>query len=124
MEEEDDSYTPYVPLSVRREARFQSLAQKGGKEAQVLTDIEALRAEAEEEAARKREKARRERTLLDNAQEVKRRKAEEDARKTAEDIRREEEEKLLKELQGQQRKLASNMELAQGVEYTEVMKAS
>lgn len=122
--DDDDSYTPYVPLAQRREARFQALASKGGKEAQTLLDSEALRLEAEAELARKREKARRERTLLDNAQEVKRRKAEEDARKTADEIKREEEDKLLKELQGQQRKLASNAELAAGVEYTEVMKAT
>lgn len=124
-EEADDSaYTPYVPLAQRREARFQQLASRGGKEAQTLLDSEALRLEAEAELARKRDKQRRERTLLDNAQEVKRRKAEEDARKTADELRREEEEKLLKELQGQQRKLAGNQELAAGTEYTEVMKAT
>lgn len=121
---EDEAYTPYVPLAQRREARFQQLASRGGKEAQTLLDSEALRLEAEAELARKRDKQRRERTLLDNAQEVKRRKAEEDARKTADELRREEEEKLLKELQGQQRKLAGNQELAQGVEYTEIMKAT
>jgi ATP-dependent RNA helicase DDX41 len=121
---EDEAYTPYVPLAQRREARFQQLASRGGKEAQTLLDSEALRLEAEAELARKRDKQRRERTLLDNAQEVKRRKAEEDARKTADELRREEEDKLLKELQGQQRKLAGNQELAQGVEYTEVMKAT
>ncbi|CDZ97032.1 p-loop containing nucleoside triphosphate hydrolase protein [Phaffia rhodozyma] len=114
---EEDNYVPYVPLAARREARFQTLASKGGKEKQHLEDLADLEKEREDELARKREKARRERTLLDNAAEVKRRKMEADALKSQEQLRLEEEEKLIKELAGQQRKLASNAELAQGVEY-------
>lgn len=116
-EAEEEEYVPYVPLAVRREARFHTLASKGGKEKQHLEDLADLEKEKEDEMARKREKARRERTLLDNAAEVKRKKMEADALKSEEQLRLEEEDKLIKELAGQQRKLASNAELAQGVEY-------
>jgi ATP-dependent RNA helicase DDX41 len=128
---EDETYVPYVPLAARREARFQTLASSTSssnpsginREKARLEEAIDLEKEREDELARKREKARRERTLLDGAAEVKRRKAEEDARKSESDLKREEEEKLLKELAGQQRKLVSDAELAQGVEYRESLPA-
>ena len=124
--EEEEAYVPYVPLQKRREARFASLATQSGnvKEKQQFDDIQDQEKEKEEEANRKREKIRRERTLLDGAAEVKRRKMEEDALKSVNQLRQEEEDKLLKELAGQQRKLVSDAELAQGVEYRESLPAT
>lgn len=126
MQEEEEPYVPYVPVKQRREARFKTLATKDGfsKEKQKLEEELDLEKEREDELARKREKARRERTLLDSAAEVKRRKAEEDARKSEQQLKDEEEAKLLKELAGQQRKLVSDAELAKGVEYRESLKAT
>lgn len=82
------------------------------------------REEAEnEEEERRKEKARIERTLLLEAQEVHLRKAAEDSQKS-EHQRKEEEDAQLLEAIKSRRKLASDMELAQGIQYTEPLKAS
>lgn len=73
---EEDDFKPYVPLSQRRSALLAKLASKGGKEAKEAVEREDEIKEKEDEEARKREKIRRERTLLDGAKEVKRRKLE------------------------------------------------
>lgn len=126
MDGEDEPYVPYIPLQQRRDARFKTLASSSGnvKEKQQFEDIQDQEKEREDELSRKREKQRKERTLLDGAAEVKRRKMEEDALKSVLQLRQEEEDKLLKELAGQQRKLVSDAELATGVEYRESLPAT
>lgn len=122
---EAEDFVPYVPLAKRREERTKLYASSasGLKEKQQLQDAAELEREREQEEVEKREALRKKRTLLDGAAEVKKRKAEEDARKSAEQLKQEEEEKFLKELAGQQRKLVSDAELAQGVEYKESLPA-
>jgi hypothetical protein len=81
--DDDDNYTPYVPLSKRRANLLSSFHQKStvkSVKTKTAEEEEAEREEqkkAEEEAEEvRREKARKERTLLQEAQEVKRRQAE------------------------------------------------
>lgn len=81
--DDDDNYTPYVPLSKRRANLLSSLHQKSSSRNVKSKTVEEETAErdaakkAEEEAEEnRREKARKERTLLQEAQEVKKRQAE------------------------------------------------
>lgn len=81
--DDDDNYTPYVPLSKRRANLLSSLHNKSSSKHVKTKTIEeeanekeaAKKAEEEAEEIR-REKARKERTLLQEAQEVKKRQAE------------------------------------------------
>jgi ATP-dependent RNA helicase DDX41 len=184
-EEDDDEYQPYIPLSKRRADLLSShrvggsggggggIGGGGGGSARTERPKteEELQAEAEEkerelemEEERRRERARKERTLLEEAQEVKKQKKEEggfsldkksqnqkkivsgrkakliigefgflfsfsiwekqstDAKKSEADIAAAREAEILAALERQQRKLASDAELAKGVTYTESMK--
>jgi hypothetical protein len=80
---DDDNYTPYVPLSKRRANLLSSLHQKSsGRNVKTKTteeevaEKEAIKKAEEEAEENRREKARKERTLLQEAQEVKKRQAE------------------------------------------------
>ncbi|CUA72279.1 ATP-dependent RNA helicase DDX41 [Rhizoctonia solani] len=82
-------YVPYVPVAKRRQERvkrLEQLASTDETEARRKQREEAKRREEEADEERQadeaREEARRQRTLLDRAQEVKKKKAEEDAKKT------------------------------------------
>ncbi|KAG8855168.1 DEAD-box ATP-dependent RNA helicase 35 [Tulasnella sp. 330] len=126
-EEEEEDYVPYVPVAQRRQALVAKLtthtaetaAQKAKREREEREEAE----DAEKEEEKRREKARKERTLLEEAQEVHKRKAEEDSKKTDTQKNEEVEEEMLAAI-ASRRKLASDLELAKGVQYTTTMKTS
>jgi ATP-dependent RNA helicase DDX41 len=81
LDDQDDSYEPYVPVAKRRDAKLAKLTSWGTdlekeKAKKQLDELEERKDEEEEEATRK-EKARKERTLLMEAQDVHSKKAEE-----------------------------------------------
>ncbi len=89
QDDDEDDYVPYVPVAKRRANLLSSIGARHGANAAAIPEkrektTEDIQREAEdrvraiEEAEEKRrEKSRKERTLLEEAQEVKRRKAEE-----------------------------------------------
>jgi len=122
-------YKPYIPVAKRRAQLLSHLGTKHqAKKVKTVEDVERETADDVEEQdeinERQREKARRERTLLQAAQEVKERKAVEDAAKSAAEISAEQEAALLKEMERGQKKLASAQEIAQGTTWTESLKTS
>ncbi|KAJ2916028.1 hypothetical protein MD484_g4406, partial [Candolleomyces efflorescens] len=126
-DDEDDNYVPYVPVAKRREEKFaklQSWGVRSGRERPKKPQDDAEEKEQElKEEEQRREKARRERTLLVEAQEVHKKKATEDAKKTVEEKAEEADAELLEAIKSR-RKLASDMELAKGIKYTESLKTS
>ncbi|EIW60687.1 DEAD-domain-containing protein [Trametes versicolor FP-101664 SS1] len=127
LDDEDDSYEPYVPVAQRRQAKLAKLTSWGAntekdKAKQLLEELEEKDDEEREEERRK-EKARKERTLLMEAQEVHGRKAVEDAKKTDAEKAEEQDAEILAAIAAR-RKLASDLELAKGVSYTEPLKSS
>ena len=81
LNDQDDSYEPYVPVAQRREAKLAKLTSWGAtvdkeRAKKQLEELEERKDEEEEEAKRK-EMARKERTLLMEAQDVHSKKAEE-----------------------------------------------
>lgn len=80
LDDEDDNYVPYVSVKQRKQHRLQQLASRGGaegnsqEEKRKKEDLEEKEDEELEEL-RRREKVRKERTLLLEAQEVKAKKA-------------------------------------------------
>ncbi|KAI0653202.1 DEAD-domain-containing protein [Cubamyces menziesii] len=127
LDDEDDSYEPYVPVAQRRQAKLAKLTSWGAnaekEKAKRLQEEQEERDDEEREEERRREKARKERTLLMEAQEVHDRKAAEDAKKTAAEKAEEEDAEILAAIAAR-RKLASDLELAKGVQYTEPLKTS
>lgn len=139
-EAEDDyglplDYKPYIPVKKRR-AQMLSKFGSSALSKKLKTDEQAA---AEKEAQRELERAllkeRRHKTLLQEAQEVKRRKELEgesdprcfltrDAEKSAAQMEAEQEAALLKELERGQKKLAGVQEIAQGKTWTESLKTS
>jgi ATP-dependent RNA helicase DDX41 len=111
-----DDYVPYVPVKKRKE---QQLALLAGRHAKSTSPRPADGDEEDEDEAEKSK--RQQRTLLQEAQEVKRKKAEEEALKSDAQKRAEEEEAALR-LVANRKKLAGAMELAQGITYTEPLK--
>lgn len=132
QEDEQDDYKPYVPLSQRRAQLLSTITNKskGQREKATKTaeeeeaEREAERIAALEAEERRREKARRERTLLEEAQEVKRRQAELAAQKDEREIEAEKEAEILAQLERNQKKLASAADLAKGIEYKESLKTT
>ncbi|KAI8998930.1 P-loop containing nucleoside triphosphate hydrolase protein [Trametes punicea] len=127
LDDEDDSYEPYVPVAQRRQAKLAKLTSWGAnaekEKAKRLQEEQDERDDEEREEERRREKARKERTLLQEAQEVHDRKAAEDAKKTAAEKAEEQDAEILAAIAAR-RKLASDLELAKGVQYTEPLKTS
>jgi ATP-dependent RNA helicase DDX41 len=127
FDQQDDDYELYVPLAQRREQKLAKLVARGTNVNRVKSrkqpkdEVEHEDAESEEE--RRKEKARRERTLLMEAQEVHMMKAAEDAQKTAVEKAEEADAEILAAI-ASRRKLASDLELAKGIEYTEPLKTS
>ncbi|KZT20249.1 DEAD-domain-containing protein [Neolentinus lepideus HHB14362 ss-1] len=123
----DEPYEPYVPVAQRRQARLAKLSSLGAatdKEKAQREQQEADEREDEErEEERRKEKARRERTLLMEAQEVHTRKAAEDAQKTDVERAEEKDAEILAAIAAR-RKLASDLELAKGIQYTDPLKTS
>ncbi|PVG02845.1 putative DEAD-box ATP-dependent RNA helicase 35 [Serendipita vermifera] len=127
LDDEDDNYVPYVPVKQQRLQRLQKLAQTRGALVDSgkvnETPVVEEKWDEEKEEERKRERARQERTLLLEAQEVQAKKAIDDANKTQEKKVEEEEQELLAAI-ASRRKLASDLELAKGIKYTESMTTS
>lgn len=133
LDDEDNSYEPYVPVAQRRQQKLAKMyIQK--KQQDDLEDNEDVQKEEE----LRKEKARMERTLLIEAQEVHSKKAVEgtyfivvfscqvvyslpDLKKTASEKAEEADAEILEAIKSR-RKLASDMELAKGIEYTESLK--
>lgn len=139
LDDEDDSYRPYVSVSQRQQEKRAKLLSLGASSVQLK--VKRLQEEGtdakddqNDEDAR-REKARKEKTLLVEAQEVHRRKALEgtsprlsldvyscsDAKKTDGEKAEEANAEILEAIRSR-RKLASDMELAKGIQYTEPLK--
>ncbi|KAH9857765.1 DEAD-domain-containing protein [Lenzites betulinus] len=127
LDDEDDSYEPYVPVAQRRQAKLAKLTSWGANaekdKAKQLLEEQEEKDDEEREEERRREKARKERTLLMEAQEVHDRRATEDAKKTDAEKAEEQDAEILAAIAAR-RKLASDLELAQGVQYTEPLKTS
>ncbi|KAK0446478.1 P-loop containing nucleoside triphosphate hydrolase protein [Desarmillaria tabescens] len=127
LDNEDDTYEPYIPVAQRRQAKLAKLTSWGANSDKERTrrqqrEQEEREDEANEEEAR-REKLRKERTLLMEAQEVHSQKAAEDAKKTEEEKTQEADEKIFNAIKSH-KMLASDMELAKGIQYTESLKTS
>ncbi|EGN92023.1 hypothetical protein SERLA73DRAFT_173192 [Serpula lacrymans var. lacrymans S7.3] len=127
LDDEDDSYEPYVPVAQRRLARLEKLAAFGAnsEKENARKQLEEIseREDAEKEEERERERARKERTLLMEAQDVHSRKAAEDAKKTDVEKVEEADAEILAAI-ASRRKLASDLELAKGIQYAESLKTS
>ncbi|KAH9830995.1 DEAD-domain-containing protein [Rhodofomes roseus] len=123
--DDEASYEPYVPVAQRRQAKFAKLTSRGTEKAKATAGQEEQdeREDEEREEERRREKARKERTLLMEAQEVHERKAAEDSKKTDAEKTEEADAEILAAI-ASRKKLASDLELAQGVQYTEPFKTS
>ena len=80
-DEDEDDYTPYVPVAQRRQALVSRLSNRQSESATQKAKREQLEREEEEDAEkeeeRRRERTRKERTLLEQAQEVHKKKADE-----------------------------------------------
>ncbi|KAI0262939.1 DEAD-domain-containing protein [Gloeopeniophorella convolvens] len=124
---EDDSYEPYVPVAQRRQAKLAKLSSLGSSaekdKAKQAQDAEEEQEDEEQEEERRREKARRNRALLVEAQEVHSKKASEDAKKTEAEKAEEADAQILAAI-ASRKKLASDRELAKGIEYTEALRTS
>ncbi|KAF9001989.1 P-loop containing nucleoside triphosphate hydrolase protein [Cyathus striatus] len=127
LDDPDDSYEPYISVSKRRQEKLAKLStwgvnaekQRARKQQEELEERE----DALKEEEQRKEKTRKERTLLMEAQEVHSRKAAEDARKTEGEKAEEADAEILEAIKSR-RKLASDMELAKGIQYTESLETS
>lgn len=144
LDYDDLEYEPYIPVAQRMEAKLAKLTSlsANSEKDQVRKqrdELEERTHEEEDDEAQQREKARKERTLLMEAQEVHSKRAEEglyvlningfplilsaDARKTEGERAEEADAEILAAI-ASRRKLASDMELAKGISYTEPLKVS
>ncbi|OAX43782.1 DEAD-domain-containing protein [Rhizopogon vinicolor AM-OR11-026] len=127
LDDDDDDYVPYVPVAQRREAKLAKLSSlstvsdrtKARKQLEELLERE----DAEREEEHQREKTRKERPLLMEAQEVHERKAAENAKKTDVEKAEEADAEILAAI-ASRRKLASDLELAKGISYTDSLQTS
>ncbi|KAF4615329.1 hypothetical protein D9613_002844 [Agrocybe pediades] len=125
--DDDESYEPYIPVAQRRQQKLAKLSALGAKSdksnAQKLQEELDAQEDAQREEELRREKARKERTLLIEAQEVHLKKAAEDSKKSEIEKAREADAEILEAIKSR-RKLASGMELAKGIQYTEPITTS
>ncbi|KAI0075446.1 P-loop containing nucleoside triphosphate hydrolase protein [Panus rudis PR-1116 ss-1] len=125
--DDDTPFEPYIPVAQRRQQKLAKLTSWGASsdkdKAKKQQQEEEEREDEEREEERRREKARKERTLLMEAQEVHNRKAAEDAKKTEAEKAEEADAEILAAI-ASRRKLASDLELAKGVQYTEPLKST
>ncbi|KAJ8699446.1 hypothetical protein PTI98_002560 [Pleurotus ostreatus] len=125
--DDDDNYVPYVPVAQRRQEKLAKItswtANSDRDRARRQKEEMEEQEDAEKEEERRREKARKERTLLMEAQEVHTKKDIEDSKKTDYQKAEEADAEILAAI-ASRRKLASDLELATGVQYTEPLKSS
>ncbi|KAH8110840.1 hypothetical protein DFH11DRAFT_1730043 [Phellopilus nigrolimitatus] len=123
-ENADNDYEPYIPVAQRRQAKLAALAYRGFNDRKKPeSELDAGQIDGDEEEERQREKERKERTLLFEAQEVHQKKAAEDAQKTAAERNEEADAAILAAI-ASRKMLASDLELAKGIQYTEPLKSS
>ncbi|KLO17940.1 DEAD-domain-containing protein [Schizopora paradoxa] len=124
-DEENDDYVPYVPVAQRRQQKLAALSSHLTSDKHRARSHESPAVEENEDDAevRRRDKERKERTLLMEAQEVHRKQAVEDAQKTELEKEQEEDAKILAAI-ASRKKLASDLELAKGIQYSEPLKTS
>ncbi|KAL0578431.1 hypothetical protein V5O48_003581 [Marasmius crinis-equi] len=127
LDDEADDYEPYIPVAQRRQLKLAKLSSLGAStetaQAGRKEEAEAEPEDEDREEERRREKSRKERTLLMEAQEVHSKRAAEEAKKTEEEKAREADEEILEAIKSR-RKLASDLELARGIQYTDSLKSS
>jgi ATP-dependent RNA helicase DDX41 len=141
--DDGDSYDLYVPIAQRRQARLARLSAWGSSagrdKVEEAREVQEEREDEEQEEERRRERVRRGRALLVEAQEVHSKKASEgmwllhlvgvlrcksaDAKKTAAEKEEEADAQILAAI-ASRKKLASDRELAKGIEYTEALRTS
>ncbi|KAH8929868.1 P-loop containing nucleoside triphosphate hydrolase protein [Atractiella rhizophila] len=114
----DEDYVPYVPLKERRAAQLAALSQSKSVRPAKRKIVE------DEEEKRRHEARKAEVTLLQTSQKVREVRLKEDELKSEFQKKAEEEAKILEAQKASQRKLASDMELAKGITYTEPIKLS
>ena len=118
-DEDPDSYEPYVPVAQRRQDKLAKLTLRNiDKERQRESEQAA---DAAREEQRRRERERRQKTLLVEAQAVHSQKEAENAKKTVQEKAEEADQEILEAIKSR-RKLASDLELAKGIQYTESLK--
>ncbi|TFK25010.1 DEAD-box protein abstrakt [Coprinopsis marcescibilis] len=126
-DDDDENYVPYIPIAKRREeklAKLQMWGVRSGKDRPKKPEEEAAeREDAVKEEELLREKSRKERTLLLEAQQVHMKKAVEDSKKTADQKAEEADAEILEAIKSR-RKLASDLELAQGIRYSDPLESS
>lgn len=148
--EDGDDYVPYVPVAQRRQAKLAAASRSTAAQRKLAQSLEEVNEPSpDDEAERQKERERKERTLLVEAQEVHRKKAAEgtyaihplthipsagitqkanarqyiDAKKT--DIEKSEEaDAAILAAIASRRKLASDLELAKGIQYTNPIETS
>ncbi|KAH8983588.1 P-loop containing nucleoside triphosphate hydrolase protein [Lactarius hatsudake] len=124
---DDENYEPYIPVAQRREAKLAKLSALGSSsgrdKSQEAREAEDERENEEQEEERRREKVRRGRALLVEAQEVHSKKASEDAKKTEAEKAEEADAQILAAI-ASRKKLASDRELAKGILYTEALRTT
>ena len=144
LDEQNDSYELYVPIAKRRQEKMAKLSSWGINAGKAKTKRQQEEADEREDSLKeeelRRERARKERTLLIEAQEVHLQKAAQgllrlcmlmahslyitpsDSKKTAGEKAQEADAEILEAIKSR-RKLASDMELAKGIQYTESLKS-
>ncbi|KIJ69637.1 hypothetical protein HYDPIDRAFT_185318 [Hydnomerulius pinastri MD-312] len=128
LDDQDDSYEPYIPVAQRREAKLaklNALSSTNSDRTTAKKQLEELleREDEEREEERRKERARKERTLLLEAQDVHSKKAAEDAMKTEVEKAEEADAEILAAI-ASRRKLASDLELAKGIQYSDSLKTT
>nr|GAT58030.1 DEAD-box protein abstrakt [Mycena chlorophos] len=121
--DDEEDYQPFVSVAQRRKEKLAKFTSWAGPSAKRRQQEQQEIEDAEKEQEREREQARRERTLLVEAQEVLSRKAAEDAQKSELQKAQEMDQEILDAIKSR-RKLASDLELAQGIQYTESLNTS
>ncbi|KAG6878752.1 DEAD-box ATP-dependent RNA helicase 35 [Termitomyces sp. T159_Od127] len=121
-DDDDGSYVPYVSVAQRRQQKLAKYGSFGANNTRQKRQEEIdEREDVQREEEQRRERARMERTLLMEAQEVHLKKAAEDSKKTESEKAEEADAEILDAIKSR-RKLASDMELAKGIQYTEALK--
>ena len=115
----EDDYVPYISLKERRDQKLQRL--QGARDSEKSLEQQEYHDDVEEEPPTTGPRSSM--NLMEQAAEVKRSRAIEDAFKTDLEKQQEEEEKILNAV-ATRRKLASDMELAKGIQYSEPLKSS
>lgn len=120
-DEEDSSKPAYVPLKQRRLQQLQSLKNRTSLGLSSSSSSKNRNQEEEEEEKEDRGKEQSKHSLLSEARELREKQVLEN-KSTAE--KEAEEEKAILEAHAARRKLASDLELAKGINYTEPIKTS